>query len=162
TSNPNFSPVTGRASAIAVDPTNPMILYAGFALGGVWKSTTGGSTWTAQTDDAPALAIAAIAVDPKNPKIVYAGTGSGDLFSGYWGQGLLKTTDGGKSWAPTGQDTFAGLSISRVIIDPGDGSIYVTADFGDLGKGDYCTATIADAPGQGLYRSTDGAKTFDS
>ncbi len=159
--NANFSPTAGRASAIAIDPSDSSVVYAGFGLGGVWKSVNAGKTWTPMADDAPSLAISAIAIDPSDPQRVYVGTGSGDLYSGYYGAGLFVSSDGGTSWSVLGSDLFAGTSIARVVIDPHDASIYVATDFGSAGIGDYCTSTFAEAPGQGLYRSIDGGNHFD-
>src|SRR5579872_3667287 len=66
---------SGRVSAILVDPRNANTIYAAGALGGVWKATDGGNTWTPLTDNQPSLAIGALAFDPSNPDIIYAGTG---------------------------------------------------------------------------------------
>ena len=73
-----LSPVSGRLSAIAVHPTNPDVVYAGGAQGGVWKSTNATSakpTWVPLTDHEASLAVGSIAIDPVNPEIVYVGTG---------------------------------------------------------------------------------------
>src|SRR5712692_9803918 len=80
------APVTGRATTIAVDPTNSNKVYLGTAQGGVWRSLDGGSTWTNIFDSAQSLAIGAVTVDPLNPSTVFVGTGegnsSGDSFFG--------------------------------------------------------------------------------
>ena len=67
--------VSGRVTAISVDPTNASIVYIGGADGGVWKTTNGGANWTPLTDAEVSLAIGAIAIDPSNHNIIYAGTG---------------------------------------------------------------------------------------
>ncbi len=69
------APVSGRATAVAVVPTNSNIVYLGTAQGGVWRSTNGGSSWTNIFDSALSLSIGAVAVAPSNPSIVYVGTG---------------------------------------------------------------------------------------
>jgi photosystem II stability/assembly factor-like uncharacterized protein len=158
--NPAWSPVSGRVSALAVHPQDPQILYLGSASGGVWKSVDGGTGWAPITDAQPSLAAASLAIDPSAPETIYLGTGSADLYAGYYGAGLLKSTDGGKSWSRPAGDLFAGLSISRIVVDPGEGALYVATEFGSAGFGDYCTGIDAKAPGQGLYRSSDGGKTF--
>src|SRR5689334_13538028 len=91
--------VTGRVTAIVVDPTNSNIIYIGTAQGGVWKTTDGGLTWAARTDNEVSLAIGALAMDQANHLILYAGTGEGN-FSGdsYYGNGVLRSIDGGNTW----------------------------------------------------------------
>ena len=67
--------VSGRVTAIAVDPTNSNKVYLGTAQGGVWRSLNGGTTWTPIFDTAQSLSIGALAVAPSNPSVVYVGTG---------------------------------------------------------------------------------------
>ena len=77
-------------------------------------------TWSAKTDDQPTLAIGALAVAPSNDAIVYAGTGEGALSGdSYFGNGVLKSTDGGNTWANvSGDNTSAASSMSRIVVDP--------------------------------------------
>jgi photosystem II stability/assembly factor-like uncharacterized protein len=86
----------GRVRAVAVHPTNPSIVYAGSASGGVWRTTNAGATWTPLTDKQCSLTTGGMALDPVNPNIVYIGTGEPTQSSGC---GLLRSTDGGTSWA---------------------------------------------------------------
>ncbi len=94
-----YGNTSGRVSALAVDPTDANVVYAGGAQGGVWKSIDGGANWLPLTDDQASLAIGSLAIDPNNHNIIYAGTGEQN-FSGdsYYGAGILKSTDGGTSW----------------------------------------------------------------
>ncbi len=85
----------GRIRAIAIHPTNPSIVYAGSASGGVWRTTNGGATWTPLTDNQCSLTTGSIAIDPVNPNIVYVGTGEPTQSNGC---GLLRSFDGGTSW----------------------------------------------------------------
>ena len=156
---PNMSPSAGRASAIAVDPTNPEILYAGYAMGGVWKTTDGGKTWTPLMDFEPTLAVGAIAVDPVTPSTIYVGTGEPAPYIGYAGHGLFKSTDGGTTFTPLAQAPFDGLVVSRLVLDGAAGAVYASAMFGAAGRGVNCNSDY-DAPGQGVYRSPDGGKTW--
>jgi hypothetical protein len=112
--------VTGRVTSIAIDPSNPNIVYCGAAQGGVWKTVNAGQSWFPTSDNELSLAIGAIAVDPVNPLIVYAGTGEGN-FSGdsYYGSGLLKSTNGGASWTMNATATFIGARFCRIAITPG-------------------------------------------
>src|SRR5579872_3137263 len=109
----------GRARALAGVPSQPNVFYIGFDDGGVWRSTDYGSTWTPIFDQEPIGSIGAIAVPLTNPNIVYVGTGGGiirpDLATG---DGMYKSTDGGKTW------THLGLHDSQMIanieVDPRD------------------------------------------
>ena len=85
----------GRIRAIAIHPTNPSIVYAGSASGGVWRTNNGGATWTPLTDNQCSLNTGSIAIDPVNPNIVYVGTGEPTQSNGC---GLLRSFDGGTSW----------------------------------------------------------------
>lgn len=153
---PNMSPSAGRASAIAVNPQNPQIVYAGFALGGVWKSTNGGDSWTPLMDDQPTLSIGSILLDPNNPEKLWVGTGEPAYYAGYAGQGIFQSTNGGQSFTLLAGAPFDGLAVSRLVLDEQTGDLYAAASFGIRGRGEVCTNTYFDAPGQGLYRSTNG------
>src|SRR4051812_18503531 len=86
------SPVSGRVTAIAVHPSNPEVVYAGGAQGGVWKTENAGAArpvWTPLTDHEPSLAVGAIAIDPVDPEIVYVGTGEANRScESYYGRGI--------------------------------------------------------------------------
>jgi MYXO-CTERM domain-containing protein len=157
---PNMGPEAGRASAIAVDPTNPSTLYAGYSVGGVWRSKDDGMTWVPLGDRLPSLAIGSIAVAPGNPDTIFVGTGEGALTAGYTGAGVLVTMDGGDSWTQLAASAFGGLSVPRLLIDPTSGDLYLTAIFGVAGRGEGCTNIAFDAAGQGVYRSTDLGVTW--
>ena len=91
--------VGNRVSAIAGIPGDPSTYYAGGASGGVWKSTDGGNNWTPIFDAQPVQAIGALAVAPSDPNVVWAGTGEGWAIrdSDVAGDGVYKSTDGGKT-----------------------------------------------------------------
>ena len=98
-----FSPVTGRITAIAIDPsdaTGNTVLIGG-AQGGIWRTTDAGNTWTAVGDQNASLAMGSIAFAPSQPATVYAGTGEQASigFDIYYGAGVLKSTNSGKTWA---------------------------------------------------------------
>ncbi|MFN7939041.1 MAG: hypothetical protein U0R19_37285 [Bryobacteraceae bacterium] len=161
TSTNGGAPMTsGRIAALAMDPRDPKVIYAGAATGGVWKTTDGGENWVPLTDDQPSLATGAIALDPVNPDIVYVGTGEAN-FSGdsYYGVGLLKSTDGGKTWRHI-PGPFAGpfalnfsgrgARIGAIAVHPRDTKIVIAA----------MSLAGAVLPVTGLYRSTDAGETW--
>jgi len=140
----------GRISDLAIDPRNPAVFYVGFATSGVWKSTNHGVTLAPIFDDQPAQSIGAVAVAPSNSDIVWVGTGEGnDRNSSGWGVGLFKSSDAGAKWQ------FAGLkdsrTIRRLVIHPSNPDIVFAAAGGSL---------WADGGERGLYRTTDGGKSW--
>jgi hypothetical protein len=109
----------GRTRAVAGVPSKPNVFYIGAVNGGVWRSDDYGRTWTAIFDDQPTQSIGAIAVAPSSPKILYVATGEGlqrpDLSTG---NGIYKSTDGGKTWTHLGLRD--GEQIPALAIDPSD------------------------------------------
>src|SRR5690606_33165061 len=95
--------MSGRITAIDAVVSNPDIIYAGAASGGVWLSTSGGVSWEPIFDKEATLSIGAIAIQQDNPAVVWVGTGEGNprnsLNGGY---GIYKTLDGGKTWKMMG------------------------------------------------------------
>jgi hypothetical protein len=107
---------SGRVEAIAIDPTDATgnTVFIGAAQGGVWKTIDGGATWQPLTDSQASLAMGAlaIAIDPTNGvdanhRVIYAATGeqAGTGVDIYYGAGVLKSLDGGQTWAPSCQGT---------------------------------------------------------
>jgi len=95
----NVPVVAGRITALAVDPTNANVVYAGAADGGVWKTTDGGVHWTPLTDMQASLAVGSITIDPSNHSTIYVGTGEENFsIDSYYGAGILKSINGGSSW----------------------------------------------------------------
>jgi len=146
--------VSGRVTALAIDPRNSQVVYLGAAMGGVWKTTNGGDSWTPLTEGLPSQAIGAIAIAPSNPNVVYVGTGEPSLgLDNYYGVGLYKSTDAGKTWEHLGRDVFTGVGTVRIVVHPSNSNlVYVaTAATGVRGP------TL---PIRGIYRSTDGGRTW--
>jgi uncharacterized repeat protein (TIGR01451 family) len=110
--------MSGRIGALAIRPSNGQLIL-GAAQGGIWLYNAATGQWSPKSDDSGALAIGALAIAPSNDAIVYAGTGEG-AFSGdsYFGNGILKSTDGGNTWNQVSGDYFAGVSTSGLVVDP--------------------------------------------
>ncbi len=118
----------GRVNVIAVSPSNPNVIYIGSPAGGIWKSETGGNSWTPLTDHIMSLGVSGIAIDPSNEDIIYIGTGDGDGNDTY-SIGILKSMDGGLTWQETGLvwETSQTRTFNKLIIDPVDPSILFAA-----------------------------------
>jgi len=142
----------GRSIAVAGSSSRPLEYYFGATGGGVWKTSDGGTSWKPVADKfLKTSSVGALAVAESNPDVVYAGMGETELRGNIiQGDGVYKSTDGGKTWASVGlKDTQA---ISRIRVHPKNPDlVYVAA----LGK-PY-------APGgeRGVFRSKDGGKTWE-
>jgi len=122
------APVSGRIAGLAADPTDPNVLYAAAAGGGVWKTIDAGASWAALTDSQQTLSMGAIAVAPSDASVIYAGTGEAN-FSGdsFYGRGVLVSHDFGANWVLTGNNEFDRRAISKIAIDPTNSSIAYAA-----------------------------------
>lgn len=172
--------VSGRVAAIAVDPSNAAHVLAGAANGGVWESFDRGASWAPRTDYQATLAVGAIAFDPINPTTVYCGLGEGNWWS-WLGTGVLRSTDGGTTWASRCTTPFVGLGFYDLAVDPSNGQhllaatnggLYSSSDGGSTWtqRRNAVTWSIAITSGanaevlascsDGLFRSTDGGATY--
>jgi photosystem II stability/assembly factor-like uncharacterized protein len=142
--------MSGRIADIAVYEPNTAIFYVGAAHGGVWKTTNGGTTFTAQFQDQGLMSIGDVAVSQNNPDLVWVGTGeANNRQSTGWGDGVYKSTDGGKTYVNVGLRTSR--YINRIVIDPRDNDVVFVASPGNLW-----------GPGgdRGIFKTTDGGKTW--
>ncbi len=115
----SYNPGLGRVNVIVEDPNDPNTIYIGVPSGGCWKSTDGGNSWTNLTDHLPVLGVSGIAVHPNDPNTVFIGTGDGDGSDTY-SIGVLKSTDGGQTWSPTGLNwsTTQFRTVRKLVIHP--------------------------------------------
>jgi len=142
--------MSGRISDFAVYEANPAIFYVGTAHGGVWKTTSNGAQFAPLLQDRGLLSIGAVAVQQSNPDVVWVGTGeSNNRQSTSWGEGLYKSTDGGRTFVHVGlRDS---KHINRIAIDPRNPDVVFVAATGPLfGPGGE----------RGLYKTTDGGRTW--
>jgi photosystem II stability/assembly factor-like uncharacterized protein len=124
--------VSGRVSAIAVDPSDGRHILVGSAAGGVWESRDRGATWAARGDGMATLTVGALCFDPRTPAVVYLGTGEGDSAYSRLGQGLYRSTDGGSTWALRAARPFVGEGFHRLVVDPIAGDVLYAATPGGL------------------------------
>jgi photosystem II stability/assembly factor-like uncharacterized protein len=125
----------GRVNCIAFHPTDPDIIWIGCPAGGLWKTTTGGTSWTPLTDGMPRIGVSGIAVNYNDPDVMYILTGDGDGADVY-SIGVLKTTDGGSTWNSTGL-TWAVTDFERgfkIIMHPVDPSILLVVSSAGIHK----------------------------
>jgi hypothetical protein len=139
-----YDNVSGRATALWVDPSDANTILLGTADGGVWKTTTGGTTWTSLFDTAASLSIGCIGVDPNNKQVIYVGTGEGNFcIDAIGGAGIYKSTNGGSTWAQLSGTGTSNTSFRRIVVDPLDSQkVY--------------------AAGYNLYYSTNGGTSWNT
>ncbi len=141
---------SGRMVDVEVHPSQPEVVYAAAAQGGVWKSTDDGANWTGIFEDYPTASIGDLAIAPSNPKIVWIGTGEANIFrSSMAGIGIFKSVDAGLHF------TYMGLGdtqhIARILVHPTNPDIIYVASPGH----EYTFN-----PERGIYKTTDGGKTW--
>lgn len=151
-----FGNSSGRVSAVAIHPDRPHVILLGASRGGLWRSADSGSSWLPVGDDQDSLVIADVKFAPSNPDIAYAATGDDDL--GFWGAGVLKSTDGGLTWARIDNGSTAngipnGTVLSKLAVDPGDAGKVVVAGFR------YHDGFGAVGP-TSIFRTADGGLTW--
>ena len=123
-------------NSVAVDPTNPSILYAGAQIAGLWKSTNAGQTWSPVNNGYTGDIASFFFVDPFAHLTLYVGSNAG----------VFQSVNGGANWAPRNNGLPAG-GIVAMTVDPANSSrLYVAVN----------------APGGGVFRSTDAGFNWTS
>ncbi len=146
--------VGGWVSEIAVPetPTKAHLytFYVGVRHGGVWKTTNNGTTFEPVFDGQNMPAVGSLAVAPSNADHVWVGTGDASCArSAYGGDGVYKSTDGGKNWQHTGlKDSH---HVARIIVHPANPDVVYVAAMGHL---------FSPNEERGVFKTTDGGKTW--
>ncbi len=143
--------MSGRVTSVDVVRDQPDIIYAGTASGGLWKSTSGGTTWEPIFDEQEVASIGAVAVDPTNPSVIWAGTGEGNpRNSQTLGHGIYKSLDAGKTWKCMGlENTY---TIHRILVHPANGNIVYVAAMG---------SAWGPNSERGVFKTRDGGETWE-
>jgi len=140
----------GRVPAVAGTDADPFLYYAGGSGGGVWKTENGGTTWAAVFEHKPVSAIGYVAIAPSNKDVVWVGTGEANPRNDdISGDGVWKSTDGGKTFKHMGLD--GSMYVSSILIDAKNPNVVLVGALGDVS---------ADSADRGVYRTTDGGKTW--
>ena len=142
--------MSGRVTSIDVVHNNTDIMYVGTASGGLWKSDSGGITWSPIFENEATASIGAVAIQQSNPSVIWVGTGEGNprnsLNGGY---GIYKSLDSGKSWQLMGLENTR--HIHRVIIDPTNPDVVYAAAIG---------SPWGEHPERGIFKTTDGGSSW--
>jgi photosystem II stability/assembly factor-like uncharacterized protein len=141
----------GRTVAIDGIPNQPNVFFMAPTDGGVWRTDDSGRTWNPIFDGQPSGSVGALAVAPSNPDVIYVGSGEGlrrpDLSTG---DGMYKSTDGGKTWVHLGLRD--GQQVARILVDPSNPNrLYVAVLGHPYGPNSE----------RGIYRSTNGGQNFE-
>jgi photosystem II stability/assembly factor-like uncharacterized protein len=140
----------GRITAFAVFEADPSTYWVATASGGLLKTTNSGITFEHQFDREATVSVGDVCVAPSDRSIVWVGTGENNPRNSVsWGDGVYKSTDGGKSWKNMGlKQSF---QIGRVVVHPKDpNTVYV----GALGR------LYGPNEERGLFKTTDGGQTW--
>ena len=177
--------INGRVKSLAIHPTQPNVLYAGAANGGVWKSTTSGQTWRSLWKFQDTMAVGSIAVSKSSPQTIYAATGEDTPGYGnsYGGVGVYKSTNGGNMWVQKGSAADVGSACNKVLVHPSNANtVYVASNTGvhkSINGGDGWSSVLggrvtdlvmahdhpntlyAGVHNDGVYKTTNGGDDWD-
>ncbi|MBI3409260.1 MAG: hypothetical protein HY040_13010 [Planctomycetes bacterium] len=144
--------MSGRIVDVAVYEKEPRIMYVASASGGVWKTMNHGTTFKPVFEREGTSSIGAVAMFQDNPEIVWVGTGEANARNSVsWGDGVYRSTDGGKTWLNTGLKDSA--HIGRIVTHPTNPEIAYVAVLGRI---------WGPSKERGLYKTEDGGKTWEN
>ena len=149
----NIGPAStgGRIGDIAIHPKAKSTWLVGVAYGGVWITRNAGTTWTPVFDGEGASSIGAVAIDPSDTLTMWVGTGENNSQRAIgYGDGIYKSSDGGRSWTNMGLKTSN--HIGMIKVDPRNSNVVYVAAMGPL---------WSSGGERGLYKTTDGGKTWE-
>ncbi|HSB04190.1 MAG TPA: BACON domain-containing carbohydrate-binding protein [Thermodesulfobacteriota bacterium] len=133
------------AYALAIDPTNTSIIYAG-TNGGVFKSTNWGESWSPINNGLTNTHVTILAIDPSDPSTIYAGTNGG----------VFESTNGGGNWSTSG---LANTHVTSLAIDPSNSDIIYA---GTDGGGVFKSSSTEESPSLTVSKSGTGDGTITS
>jgi len=141
----------GRVTAVAVVESDPTTYYVATASGGLLKTTNNGTTFSFVFEKQATISIGDVAVAPSDPNVVYVGTGENNPRNSVsYGDGVYKSTNGGKDWQNVGLTKT--ISIGKIVVHPKDpNTVYVAA----LGR------LYGPNAERGVFKTTDGGRTWD-
>jgi photosystem II stability/assembly factor-like uncharacterized protein len=140
----------GRISDLAVYEADPSIFYAASASGGLLKTVNAGASWENVFSSQSTVSIGDVAINPTDPNTVWVGTGEANSRqSSSWGDGVYKSTDGGRTWKHVGLKESH--HVGRIVINPTDTDIVYVAALGHLWGSN---------PERGVFMTTDGGLTW--
>jgi photosystem II stability/assembly factor-like uncharacterized protein len=141
---------SGRFVDFAVPLQQPNTFYAATGSGGLWKTVNNGQTFDSIFDHEKVFSIGDIAVAPSDPNILWVGTGeANNSRSTYWGDGLYRSLDAGKTWQSMGLKESH--HIGRILVHPTNPDIVYVAALGHL---------YSENAERGVFMTTDGGKTW--
>jgi len=137
---------SGRFVDFAVPLQRPNTFYAASASGGLWKTENNGQTFEPLFDNEKVFSIGDVAVAPSNPDVLWLGSGeANNSRSTYWGDGIYKSIDAGKTWRNMGLKESH--HIGRIVINPSNPDTVYVAALGHL---------YTENAERGVYKTTDG------
>ncbi len=143
--------MSGRIVDIAVDPRDDAVIFAAAASGGLWKTVNRGTTWECVFDQYGTTSIGDVAVSPSKPDTIWIGTGeANNQRSSYWGDGVYKSDDGGKTWKNMGLPDSH--HIGRIVVHPTNPNVVYVAALGHL---------YSSNEERGLFRTRNGGKSWE-
>lgn len=178
------TPVSGRATAVVVDPTNANKVYLGTAQGGVWRSLNGGASWAPIFESAQSLAIGSLALAPSSPTTLYVGTGEhpgNEVNDTYFGVGVYRIDNADTSATligpinpsysftsifaqPITTTCFGGRAITKIVVHPTNPATIFVATTGSFSgiSGLTMGSEFPPLALRGLYRSTNATAAAGS